>query len=104
MRYPTGWKLALIIAPLCLGTLLIAIDNTILAVAIPTITTEFNSLQDIGWYGSAYLLAVTALQPTFGNIYKHFHVKAAYLISIVIFEGQKPCYGLRLPKRILANV
>ena len=84
-----GWKLALIIAPLCLGTLLVAIDNTILAVAIPTITTDFNSLQDVGWYGSAYLLAVTALQPDFGNIYRYFQVKATYLISIIISEGQR---------------
>jgi hypothetical protein len=25
--------------------------------AIPQITTEFHSISDIGWYGSAYLLA-----------------------------------------------
>ena len=90
-QYPSGWRLAVIIASLCLGTLLIAIDNTILAVAIPKITTLFNSLNDIGWYGSAYLLSITALQPTFGNIYKYFDVKIIYLISIVIFEGTMIC-------------
>jgi hypothetical protein len=25
--------------------------------AIPRITTDFHSLNDVGWYGSAYLLA-----------------------------------------------
>ena len=25
--------------------------------AIPVITTAFNSLKDVGWYGSSYLLA-----------------------------------------------
>ena len=88
-QYPTGWRLVLIVISLCLGTLLIAIDNTILAVAIPRITTVFNSLSDVGWYGSAYLLSITALQPTFGNIYKYFNVKATYLVSITIFEGQR---------------
>ena len=87
-RYPNGWRLAIITTSLCLGTLLIAIDNTILAVAIPKITTVFNSLNDVGWYGSAYLLSITALQPTFGNIYKYFDVKITYLISIVVFESK----------------
>lgn len=60
-QYPIGWKLVIIIVSLCLGTLLIAIDNTILAVAIPRITTVFNSLNDVGWYSLAYLLSITAL-------------------------------------------
>ena len=88
-EYPTGWKLFIVIVSLCLGTLLVAIDNTILAVAIPTITSTFGSLSDVGWYGSAYLLTVTALQPTFGNLYKYFHVKVTYLASIIIFEGKQ---------------
>jgi hypothetical protein len=29
-----------------------ALDNTILATAIPRITDQFNSLADVGWYGS----------------------------------------------------
>lgn len=86
--FPTGWKLAVIIGSLCFGTLLVAIDNTILAVAVPRITTVFNSLNDTGWYGSAYLLSITALQPTFGVIYKYFDVKITYLASIAIFEGR----------------
>ena len=86
-QYPSSWRLAVIIASLCFGTLLIALDNTILTVAIPRITTVFNSLNDVGWYGSAYLLSITALQPTFGNFYKYFDVKIIYLVSIFIFKG-----------------
>lgn len=86
-HYPTGWKFGLLIISLCLGTLLVAIDNTILTVAIPKITSVFNSLDDVGWYGSAYLLSITALQPSFGTIYKYFDVKITYLVSMVVFEG-----------------
>ena len=43
-RYPHGWKLGLVILPLCLGTLLVAIDNTIIAVAIPKIVSTFKAL------------------------------------------------------------
>lgn len=89
-QYPTGWKFALVITSLVCGILLVAIDNTIIAVAIPKISTDFKALDDVGWYGSAYLLTETALQPTLGNFYKYFGVKMLYLISMVIFEGNDP--------------
>ena len=86
--YPGSWNLAIIVIALCMGTLLVAIDNTIIAVALPQIATDFSALNDIGWYGSAYLLTVTALQPSMGNVYKYFDLKITYLVSIVVFEGQ----------------
>ncbi|KAL8827933.1 MAG: hypothetical protein Q9170_006815 [Blastenia crenularia] len=86
-EYPQGWRLALIMISLCLGTLLVAIDNTIIGVAVPQISTVFDSLDDVGWYGSAYLLTVTALQPTFGNVYKYFDIKTTYMASVLVFEA-----------------
>lgn len=56
------------------------------ATAIPKITSVFDSLDDVGWYGSAYLLTTTALQPTFGKIYTFFNVKWTYLSALIIFE------------------
>lgn len=50
--YPTGVKLYLITLALCLSVFLMAIDNSIIATAVPQITDEFNSLSDVGWYGS----------------------------------------------------
>jgi hypothetical protein len=50
--YPTGIKLIIIIIALCLAIFLVALDQTIIATAIPRITDRFNSVQDIGWYGS----------------------------------------------------
>lgn len=89
-RYLTGWKFALVITSLVCGILLVAIDNTIIAVAVPKISIEFKALDDVGWYSSAYLLTETALQPPLGNFYKYFDVKLLYLISMVIFEGNDP--------------
>lgn len=51
-EYPTGLKLTLITLALCLGVFLMALDNSIIATAIPHITDQFNSLDDVGWYGS----------------------------------------------------
>ncbi|KAE8842363.1 hypothetical protein HRS9139_01660 [Pyrenophora teres f. teres] len=85
-KYLTGWKLAMLSIGLCLTTFVIALDNTIIATAIPKITTYFNSLDDVGWYGSSYLLTTTSLQPSFGRVYTYFDVKYTYLIALVIFE------------------
>ena len=86
--YPSGWRLYIVLVALLFGTLLVAIDNTIIGVVIPKLTTVFGALDDVGWYGSAYLLTVTSFQPIFGNFYRSFQVKIVYLVSVVIFEGK----------------
>jgi hypothetical protein len=50
--YPTGFKLFVIIFALGIALFLVALDQTIVATAIPRITDRFNSVLDIGWYGS----------------------------------------------------
>ncbi|KAJ2992653.1 hypothetical protein NUW58_g2094 [Xylaria curta] len=85
-EYPTGIKLTLISVALCLSVFLIALDNSIIATAIPAITNEFHSLQDVGWYGSAYLLTTAALQLLFGKFYTFLSIKWVYLTAIFIFE------------------
>ncbi|SPQ26996.1 770aff45-55b9-455e-916d-ad9c0db39ba7 [Thermothielavioides terrestris] len=84
--YPTGIKLALIIASLCLAVFLVALDQTIIAPALGAITGEFESVKDIGWYGAAYLLTTTALQPAYGSLYRMFSVKWTYLAAVFVFE------------------
>jgi MFS family permease len=63
-----------------------ALDNSIIATAIPRITDQFHSLGDVGWYGSAYLLTTAALQLLFGKFYSYFSIKWTYLVAISIFE------------------
>lgn len=58
-----------------LAMFLVALDRTILSTAIPTITDEFHSLGDIGWYGSAYMLTTACSQLVFGRLYKHYNMK-----------------------------
>ncbi|GAB1315837.1 Efflux pump roqT [Madurella fahalii] len=84
--YPTGLKLALIITSLCLAVFLVALDQTIIAPALGAITGEFSSVKDIGWYGAAYLLTTTALQPAYGSLYRMFSVKYTYLTAVALFE------------------
>ncbi|KAH8585419.1 major facilitator superfamily domain-containing protein, partial [Bisporella sp. PMI_857] len=58
----------------------------IIAVAIPRIADEFHSLNDVGWYGSAYLLPACGLQLSFGKLYSLFSVKWVYLTGLLFFE------------------
>lgn len=85
-KYPKALPLALLTFGLCTSTFTVALDNTIIATAIPRITTVFNSLNDVGWYGSAYLLTTTSLQPSFGKVYTYFNVKWTYIMALAIFE------------------
>ena len=91
--YPNGMSLALTLLSLALGTLLMALDTSIISVAVPWISTEFRSLDDAGWYGSAYLITLTAFQPITGNAYKMFDPKNVYLSFIVVFEGTWECWS-----------
>lgn len=84
--YPRSFKLAMIIVALVLSIFLVALDMTIVATAIPRITDEFHSLDQVGWYGSAFFLTVGAFQSTWGKAYKYFPLKVTFLVSIAIFE------------------
>lgn len=61
-------------------------DNSIIATAIPRITDDFQSLSDVGWYGSSYMLTGASLQLFFGKIYTFWSIKWTFLIAIAIFE------------------
>ncbi|KAJ6111411.1 major facilitator superfamily domain-containing protein [Penicillium sp. IBT 18751x] len=85
-EYPPLSKVIIIILALYLAVFLVALDQTIIGVAIPKITDQFKSISDIAWYGSAYFLTSTALQPSYGRIYKIFSVKWGFLVAVAIFE------------------
>jgi MFS family permease len=83
---PKSLKFWTITASVYLAFLLIGLDRTIIATAIPTITDEFDSIADIGWYGSAYMLTCACFFPVFGRVYQIYSRKWSFLVSILIFE------------------
>ncbi|TGJ79584.1 hypothetical protein E0Z10_g9177 [Xylaria hypoxylon] len=62
------------------------LDNTIVGTATPTITNEFHSLTDFGWYGSAYRLSTCSSQFLFSKIYEQWRVKWVLITAVVILE------------------
>ncbi|TKX24051.1 MFS transporter-like protein 60 [Elsinoe australis] len=72
---------------------LVMLDRLIIATAIPSITNEFNSIEDIGWYGSAYMLTAGTLNPLFGKLYQLYSTKWVFFISLIIFEAGSALCG-----------
>jgi len=89
---PSKPHLILIVTSLYLGTFLVALDTIILNPILLTITQTFHALDHLAWYGSAYLLALTALQSKLGKLYKVGDVKVLYLISVGVFEGTSDAF------------
>ncbi|CAG8755854.1 5933_t:CDS:2, partial [Racocetra persica] len=50
-------KVLLVFIGLSLAIFLAALDQTIVATALPAIALEFKSLDEVAWIGTAYLLA-----------------------------------------------
>ncbi|KAK4052029.1 hypothetical protein OIV83_002323 [Microbotryomycetes sp. JL201] len=84
-QYLTGAKLYLVLGSLILIMILVSLDQTIVAAAIPAISNDFNALSDVGWYGSAYLLTGTAFQPVLGKAFTYFSLKWTYIACTVVF-------------------
>ncbi|KAG5984602.1 hypothetical protein E4U55_004044 [Claviceps digitariae] len=83
---PKTLKFWLVLLSIFLSIFLVALDRTIVATAVPRITDDFNSLGDIGWYGSAYMLSTSACQLLFGRIYGFYSTRWTFLVSFVVFE------------------
>ncbi|PIG88023.1 efflux pump antibiotic resistance protein [Aspergillus arachidicola] len=86
MEYPTGFQFLVVLLAMCMSLILTGLDFNMIATALPTITTHFGSIEDVGWYYSAYRLTSCSFQFMFGKLYHLFTVKSVFLASVVIFE------------------
>ncbi|KAK6215213.1 MFS transporter [Colletotrichum tabaci] len=83
--YPKGIQLGLIVFALFSSVFIVAVSQTVLATAIPTITSVFNSSDDIAWYSTGEQITAVALQLPFGQAYSLFNNKWTFLTSVVIY-------------------
>lgn len=90
--YPSLTRTVLIMLSLYVSIFLVALDRTILGPAIPSITNQFNSITDIGWYSSAYMLTSCGFILLYGRVYTCFATKPVFLSGIFLFEiGSAVC-------------
>jgi EmrB/QacA subfamily drug resistance transporter len=62
-----------------------ALDQTIVATALPTIGRHFGDLGDLSWVVTAYLLTGTAVTPLYGKLSDIHGRRAMMLIAIALF-------------------
>lgn len=96
-------SLVLVFIALCTGTLLAALDQTIVSTALPTIVGELGGLEHLSWVVTAYLLTSTASTPLYGKISDLYGRKVVYQAAITIFLVGSLLCGLaqNLPQLVL---
>ncbi|SEM11632.1 MFS transporter [Streptacidiphilus jiangxiensis] len=78
-------RIRLVFAGLMLALLLAALDQTIVATALPRIVGELNGLSRMSWVVTAYLLASTIGLPVYGRLGDMIGRKPVFQFAIVVF-------------------
>ncbi|KID93467.1 aps11-like protein, partial [Metarhizium majus ARSEF 297] len=56
------------------------------SILVPTLADEFHSVDNVGWYGSVYLLVTGATQASMGKLYTIFSAKTVFLVCVALLE------------------
>jgi len=84
VAYPTRTKL-LILAGVLIGLLMAALDQTIVATALPRVVADLGGFDRFAWVFTAYMLASTALIPVMGKLSDMYGRKWVYVGGMVVF-------------------
>src|ERR1700712_4332417 len=74
-----------ILMSLMLTMFLAALDQTIVATALPTIGRQFQDVSSLSWVITAYLLASTAVAPVFGTLSDIYGRRAMIIAALSLF-------------------
>src|SRR6266571_8005601 len=94
-----------ILVSLMLTMFLAALDQTIVATALPTIGRQFQDVSSLSWVITAYLLASTAVAPVFGTLSDIYGRRAMIIAALSLFiAGSVLCaVAPNMPVLILAR-
>jgi len=84
-RTLTHPEIRAIVLGIMLAMFLGALDQTIVATALPTIGRHFHNLDDLAWVVTAYLLTGTASTPLYGKLSDIYGRRGVMLTAIGIF-------------------
>ncbi|KAH6897062.1 major facilitator superfamily domain-containing protein [Thelonectria olida] len=81
-----GWRTYAAFGTLCLVTFIVALDSTIICVAVPTIAQDIDATAiQAFWCGTSFLLASTVIQPPVASLSHVFGRQPALLGSLLVF-------------------
>ncbi|WP_420135331.1 MDR family MFS transporter [Rhodopseudomonas sp.] len=81
----TQGEVRAILLSLLLAMFLAALDQTIVATALPTIGRQFGDVENLSWVITAYLLSSTAVAPVFGSLADIYGRRATISASLSLF-------------------
>jgi EmrB/QacA subfamily drug resistance transporter len=101
----TPAEIRTILMSLMVAMFLAALDQTIVATALPTIGRQFHDVSSLSWVITAYLLASTAVAPVFGTLSDIYGRRAMIMVSLSLFiAGSVLCaIAPNMPVLILAR-
>src|SRR6202034_4274148 len=86
--------LVVVYAALMLAIMLAALDQTIVATALPTIVSDLGGVDHLSWVVTAYMLAATATTQVWGKLGDQYGRKYLFVAAIVIFLAGSALSGL----------
>jgi len=87
-------QVLVVFSGLMLGMLLAALDQTIVATALPTIVANLHGTNHLQWVVTSYLLASTITTPLYGKLSDLYGRKGVFQIAIVVFLVGSALSGL----------
>ncbi|CAD6572772.1 MAG: hypothetical protein ASARMPREDX12_005442 [Alectoria sarmentosa] len=101
IQYPAPLALFFLMTAISISVSLTSLDRTIITTAIPHITDQFHSYNDVGWYASAYLITACSFLPTYGRIYGMVNSKWTFLSGLFVFEVGSLICGVTPSSKVL---
>ncbi len=83
----THRQIMTVFAGLMAGMFVAAIDQTVVATAMPRIVAELHGLEHYTWVTTSYLVASTAVMPLIGRLSDLYGRKQLFQLSIAVFSG-----------------
>jgi EmrB/QacA subfamily drug resistance transporter len=77
-----------------LATLLAALDQTIVATALPSIVTDLRGFEHLSWVVTAYLLTSTVTVPLYGKLSDLYGRRRLFIVAISIFIAGSALCGI----------
>src|ERR1700710_2135751 len=101
----TPTEVRTILISLMLTMFLAALDQTIVATALPTIGRQFHDVSNLSWVITAYRLASTAVAPVFGTLSDIYGRRAMIITALSLFIAGSILCALapNMPVLILAR-
>ncbi|NYT78177.1 MFS transporter [Alcaligenaceae bacterium] len=79
---------------LCFVTMMVAVDQTVVGTALPTIVAELNGFELYAWVATGYLLASVITVPIFGRLGDYYGRKPFVVASVIVFISASVLCGM----------